>query len=230
MIFMYWTSKDIEVAPAASAWKNLYQNFAVFSDREVIPLLPHDIKDIYHLIRLPSAKSDLARLLLLREYGGLYIDAHIGPTSPAALLGTIDKIFEYNLILFGKGWAMVKPTDFDLMNGVLAARKGTPELDIVIDRVVGNIKDQWQKERSTPDYVHYSLFGVTGTYTLVQSYFDQIAPRPQIKAEFKDKVFVHYMKDNQQSGFEIAAYYNYRKPGGHWSEREKQERFFLDEA
>ncbi|WP_288587423.1 glycosyltransferase [uncultured Methylobacterium sp.] len=228
MIFMYWTGTDVGTPPAAAAWRNLYSDFRVFTDEAVVPLLPDAIRPIYGRIRLPSAKSDLARLLLLREFGGLYIDAHVGPTSPADLVGTLDKMFEYDMILFGKGWLMTDPHHFDLMNGVLAARRHARALDVLVSRITSNIVEQWRKEKNTAGYEPYDLFSLSGTYTIVQSYFEQISPRPQIKDEFKNSIFVHFMKDNKRSGFEIAAYYNYRKPGGHWSERQTRERYFLD--
>ncbi|MCJ2034178.1 glycosyltransferase [Methylobacterium sp. J-068] len=227
---MYWTSPEIAQPPAGPAWKDFYPEFRVFSDDDVIPLIPESFVPVYKSIRLPSAKSDIARFFLLREYGGLYVDAHVGPTSPWHLLETLDKLSVYNVIVFGKGWAMPTEADFDLMNGVVAARKGAPELDTVIDLMIHNILDQKSKEDATKDYVPYSLFGLTGTYVLVQSYFDQVPPRPQIKAHLKDKVFAHFMKDNKRSGFEIASHYTYRKPNGHWSERQQHERFFVDEG
>lgn len=170
MLFMYWTSSELEAPPAAAAWQALFQDFKVFTDKDVLPLLPMGFLPIYEKIRLPAAKSDIARLLLLRRYGGFYIDAHIGPTSPVYLLETIEKLSEYNLILFGKGWAMEKETDFDLMNGIIAARKGASELDVVINLLIRNIIEQKAKEDQTSEYVPYSLFGLTGTYTLIQSF------------------------------------------------------------
>lgn len=228
MLFMYWTGIETECSAAVSAWREIYPSFRLFTDKDVVPLLPDSLQSLYERIRLPAAKSDLARLLLLREYGGLYLDAHVGPTSPASLLETLSPLSSHHLILFGKCWAMQKETDFDLMNGVLAARKKAPELDIVIDLVVQNILEQEARERKTQEYVPYSLFDMTGTYTLVRSFFDQAPPRPRLKPEFENTIWVHYMEDNKKSGFEIASYYTYRKTGMHWSEREKNERFFID--
>jgi hypothetical protein len=228
MLFMYWTGNADECPSSVTAWQQLYENFAVYTDDHVIPLLPTGFRSVYEQIRLPAAKSDLARLLLLREHGGLYVDAHVGPTLPSHLLATLDPLFSHNVILFGKGWAMQKETDFDLMNGVLAARRMAPELNIVIDIVINNILDHQVKENNTPGYVPYSLFSLTGTYTIVRAFFDQVAPRPFLKREFENKIAIHYMKDNRSSGFELAAYYTYRRPGNHWSEREKLERFFRD--
>ncbi len=228
MLFMYWTHKEMPEPLSAPAWRALYPNFRVFGDNDVRPLLPPEVEPLFDLIRLPAAKSDLARILLLRHYGGVYLDAHFGPTKPEHLLETILPLSRYNVILFGKGWEMKEETDFNLMNSVIAARRGAPELDIIINQISCNLMQQWIKERGTTGYVKYGLFGLTGTYVLVQSFFDQIKPRPRVQEKFRDTVMVHYMRDHSSSGLKIAQYYDYRKPGNHWSEREKEERFFID--
>lgn len=228
MILLYWTHRDVATPPAAPAWQRAYRHCRVFGDDDVLPLLPPDFVPVFESIRLPSAKSDLARLVLLREYGGLYVDAHIGPTSPARLLETLDPLSTHNLILFGQGWLIEREIDFYLMNGVLAARRGAEELDLAIDRIIRNITEQKQREASSADHVPYDLHHLTGTHVLIDVFFDAVLPRPRLKAPFEDRIFVHQMADNRQSGFEIAAYYGYRKPNGHWSERQRTERFFLD--
>lgn len=227
MVFMYWVSQDLKEPPAAPAWRAIYPKFTVFSDDDVVPLMPQAFVPIFKAIRLPSAKSDIARFFLLREYGGFYIDAHVGPTSPAQLMETLDKLNSHDLILFGKGWSMTKVTDFDLMNGVLAARKNSPYIDLVLDRMIANVLEHKKKEDATAAYVPYGLFEMTGTYVIIQAYFDQSLPRPEIKAEYRDKIFVHFMKNETDSGFEVAAFYTYRKPNNHWSERQNSERFFI---
>lgn len=228
MLFMYWTNPEIELPPAVNAWRNLYPEFRVFDDNDVEALLKPEFIPVFRSIRLPSAKSDLARFLLLREHGGFYIDAHMGPTAPARLLETLEKLTAFNLILFGQGWKMKTETDFDLMNGAIAARKGAPELDLAIDRIIYNILDQRKKELQTQDYVSYNLFYLTGTYILLQAFFDDVRPRFRLNHQFESTIFVHFMKDNLQSGFEIGAWNTYRKPDGHWSERQQRERFFID--
>ena len=228
MLFMYWVHPDLKEPPSAPAWRALYPEFHVFTDQDVIPLLPKFFAQVFETIRLPSAKSDIARFFLLREHGGLYLDAHFGPTSPARLLETLDKLSAYSLIVFGQGWQMTKETDFDLMNGVIAARKGATTLDLVINRMIKNVLEHKINEESTSNYVPYNLWGMTGTYVMVQELFDQAYPRPRVKDHLKNEVFAHFMKDNLSSGFEISAYNAYRKPGNHWSERQRTERFFLD--
>jgi hypothetical protein len=227
-IFMYWTSRDLAEPPGAQAWRALYPNFKVFTDRDVIPLLPEDFVPVFTSIRLPSAKSDIARFFLLRAHGGLYVDAHVGPTAPQRLMETLGDLTHRDMILFGKGWVMATEADFDLMNGVLAARRGARELDGIIDRLIGNVLDHQQKEAATNDYVPYDLFHLTGTAVIISDLFEQKSPRPQVKIELQDRISVHFMENNTDSGFTICAYYSYRVPNSHWSERQRHERFFLD--
>ncbi|WP_082552345.1 glycosyltransferase [Methylobacterium sp. Leaf456] len=228
MVFMYWVDRGLAEPPSAPDWRAIYPRFEVFGDRDVIPLLPKAFVPVFEAIRLPSAKSDIARLFLLREHGGLYVDAHVGPTSPQNLMETLKDLETVHVVLFGREWAMSKATDLDLMNGVLAARRGASELDRVIDRVVGNVLAQKRKEEATLEYVPYDLFGLTGTFIIVQEFFDQAFPKPRIKAELRERVSVHFMKNNIDSGFGVFTHYSYRKPNEHWSERQSRERFFLD--
>jgi hypothetical protein len=143
------------------------------------------------------------------------------------LLETLDKLSAYELLLSGKGWMMKSETEFDLMNGVLAARKDSRISDRTISRIVENIERQSEQEGAARDYVPYNLFYLTGTYVLLSLFFDMVRPRPELKAEFRDSMFAHFMKDSKSSGFGIAAFYNYRRPGQHWSERQNFERFLI---
>ena len=57
----------------------------VYGDDDVRPLaaaaLGPDFADLWDRIALPTAKSDLARLILLWAYGGVYLDIHVGSTN-----------------------------------------------------------------------------------------------------------------------------------------------------
>lgn len=227
-IFMYWTSQDLAEPPGAQAWRALYPKFKVFTDRDVIPLLPEDFVPVFTSIRLPSAKSDIARIFLLRAHGGLYVDAHVGPAAPQQLVETMRDLDHRDIIVFGKGWAMKTETDFDLMNTVMAARRGARELDGIIDRLIHNVLEHKHREALTDDYVPYDLFHVTGTALIVSAFFEHRPPRPQIKTELQNRVAVHFMKNNGDSGFTLYAHDSYRLPDSHWSERQRRERFFLD--
>lgn len=63
---------------------------------------------------------------------------------------------------------------------------------------------------------------------MVECIFDQSTRPPSIKSEFKEKVLLHVMQTESSAGFHIYQFYEYRKPGDHWSERQQRERLFKE--
>jgi len=203
-------------------WRERYQKFFVFKDEDVLPLLESDTsRDIYRKIIIPACKSDIARLVLLREYGGLYVDSHMGPSSGDRLAETLEGLARFDLILFSQGW----DPDFNFMNGVLAARRRAPVLDLLIDRAFNNLIKHKNLEAETSDYVPYDIFSLTGTGVMVEIMFES-STWDMMRPEFKEKVDVHIMQTGDSPGFHIYQFYKYRKPGDHWSERQQHERLF----
>ncbi|WP_080515559.1 glycosyltransferase [Methylorubrum extorquens] len=227
LIFMYWENSEIVEPPSASSWKSFYPNFRVFREEDVVPILPETFVDVFLSIKLPAAKSDMARIFLLREHGGLYVDAHVGPTRSSYLLMTLARLAGCNLMLFSRDWLMDERSNyFDLINGVIAARQGAPELSMIIDKMMTNVIEHWHKEMETSDYVQYDLFSLTGTWLLAERFLEVPALRPNVRLEFRPKVVVNIIKDGASSGFELYKFHSYRGPGNHWSERQLYERLF----
>jgi mannosyltransferase OCH1-like enzyme len=81
-VFSYWTGEDLTVhKDLISEWRGEFPHFQIFGDAEVLPLIERyfpDYTQLYNRIRIPTARSDIALLLLLYELGGLYIDCHCG--------------------------------------------------------------------------------------------------------------------------------------------------------
>lgn len=227
MLFTYWTHSAIPQPPSAKAWRDLYPDFRVFSDRDVLEIIEtEDERNLYNSIRLPAAKSDLARLLLLKQHGGLYVDAHTGPAKPENLVVTLEALSAYEILLFGKKWQVKLPTDFNLMNTVIAARKNSTLLSIIIKKLYCNLFQQREREYEQGLYVAYGLHSLTGTGVFVQTFFETSSPPPHLKAKYKDQIYIIMLENNSSHGFNIYQFYGYREPGQHWSERQKSERLF----
>jgi hypothetical protein len=79
MIFAYWDSDDSTIlTEMISAWRGHFPEFRVLSNHDIVPLIERrhspPCADLFNRIRLPSAKSDIARFVALYEFGGLYVD------------------------------------------------------------------------------------------------------------------------------------------------------------
>ena len=110
MLFTYWTSPTLEEPPSGKAWRVQYPGFRIFCDDDVRPLLSPGHLHHYDKIALPACRSDLARLVLLREYGGLYVDAHAGPTQGERLAETLDALASVELVFLPGLYEGTSPT------------------------------------------------------------------------------------------------------------------------
>jgi mannosyltransferase OCH1-like enzyme len=88
-VFAYW---DGDLPDALSdfkrEWREAFSQFVIFGNNEVKLALNRifpSFVEIYDSIRIPAAKADIARLILLYEFGGLYVDCHCGIVDAKAI-------------------------------------------------------------------------------------------------------------------------------------------------
>jgi hypothetical protein len=230
VIFTYWTNPVVDRPPSTAAWRERFAGYTVFGDSDVIPLLTSDTnRRIYERITLPACKSDVARLVLLHQYGGLYVDAHTGPSNGDRLAETLEVLSSFELILFCKLYVDQAAPGRNLMNSILAARRGSAALHHLIDLAFANLIRHSHKEAETTEHVPYHLWSLTGTGLLLESFFDTSTNPFAIEAAFRDKVFLHEMTSPASPGFHLYQYYAYRQPGQHWSERQQHQRLFAEQ-
>ena len=233
MMFMYWTGEketdgDTRPAHGAREWADSFENFRLFNDDDVLEILrafDPGLANLFPRIRLPACRSDIARLVLLHESGGLFLDAHCGVGAKPGLIEVLDSLSRHELVLFDKQEPGVQADQINLINSVMAARKGAPLLARVIERVIRNLFNHHASESATTDYLPYNLAVVTGAWNLMLEFFELAAP-VRLKADLADRVRVMSLSQDRNYGFTLYAKYGYRMPGQHWSERQSRERLF----
>jgi mannosyltransferase OCH1-like enzyme len=112
-------------------------------DAEIRALLdaehPRELRIIYDLIRLPSSRSDIARLVLLKKYGGFYLDAsmqfhsslnEVLTDNPMLVLVQRDDMPMYRAY----------PENAHVMGGIIGAPADLPFLDRCLELVVTNLE------------------------------------------------------------------------------------------
>jgi hypothetical protein len=226
VIFTYWTSPKLYEPPSAKVWRALYPSFRVFGDRDITTLLDPSQLDLYDRITLPACKSDVARLVLLREYGGLYVDAHAGPAQGERLAETLDALSSVELVLFCRAYMKKSPEETHLMNGAIAGRRQSPHMSQLIDCAFDHLKQQDAAESAASAYVDYNLWSIAGTWILLKCFFNLSIRPNSLKPEFDDTILVRHLASAEEPGFQVYKHYGYREPGAHWSERQKTERPF----
>jgi hypothetical protein len=238
MIFTYWTGVEPDgkagdtppaIAEAVQDWRAVFPEFHIFKDRDVRRLLARrgaEQLDLFDAITIPACRADLARLLLLHEFGGLYVDAHVGTGDLAALAGVLERLSQTELVLFDKTWMHKHPGDIHIMNTVMCARRQAPAVEIMIESALRNLARQHSEEKSANGYVSYNIFVLTGAWDIQVQLFDLGINPIMLRSEFRERVWLERLTGDDRQPVQIYKYYAYRRPGLHWSERQKTERLF----
>jgi hypothetical protein len=237
VVFTYWThdsgSMDRDAAsalPMKAEWQAEFSDFKVYDDSAVLPLLTRwgdDVPELFRRIRMPSCKSDIARLALLLEFGGLYIDAHTGVGANAALSRLINRLTECEVVLFDLTNKHNGAGDISIANGAIYCRPRSPVVEMLLSTAIGNIRIQHAKELASTEYIPYNIAVLTGAWIITSRLFFLRYKPFHLLDEFSDRVKIWPLRGDADDPILFYRYYGYREPGMHWSERQKRERLFV---
>jgi hypothetical protein len=236
MIFSYWTDGPAAAGAglpteAIAAWRARHLDYVMFSDDAVMPLLERwgpGAASLFRAIGIPACRSDLARLALLHEYGGLYVDAHCGPGSPAALDAVFARLATHELILFDESAHLAEHRHTWVLNGVLAARVGSELLANLLDQALANLVEHRKREMDAAGrHVDYDIYKLTGPWVLWHEVFDRVAAGGAVKPRYRDRVFI-WPFDGASDSQPVLTYRHgaYRMSSRHWSRRQLTEPLF----
>lgn len=233
MIFTFWVDPGSvgvsKIDSAASEWRSFCPEFQVYSDDLIVNLIrAHDLDrhNLYCRIRIPSCRSDIARLVLLYALGGMYVDVHTGVGNKTQLLRTIRMLATHELVLFDKRFDHVPPQPFSIINGAICARRLSPILKTLIVSAFENLKSQYDLEAINRSYHSYNIAVLTGGWHLYASVFDISNNPVHIKPDLRNKISIAKTSKDIDCGVIFHKYRGYQSWQNHWSERQKREFLF----
>jgi hypothetical protein len=232
-VFAFWDDDDhLRIRAFVDDWKAAFPTFRVFGNQDVYPLLdkysPRHV-DLFKSLRLPSAKSDIARLLLLYELGGLYIDCHFGLRSRAGVDDIFRKLKDgLDIVVVDRDRSIApRPIDeYYFINGVIFARSGCPLLLMCAFQALANLECQRSFERLWGHtYYHVAMLSGPGVLTsmVLDSRYVTRSLRTKIRPDYVDKLAVI---PEETIPMARNVHSSYRLDGQHWSERQLKEKLF----
>jgi mannosyltransferase OCH1-like enzyme len=99
-----------------------------------------DIQKIYRLNRIAASRSDLARLMLLHEFGGIYVDASLEFFSTLdCLIGESDDL----VFVRRDDWPTFRenPDAAHVTNAILGSAAASTFIQEALERAVANLKE-----------------------------------------------------------------------------------------
>lgn len=228
--FAYWAGSDGETVlhDFLAEWRGTFPAFRLMGDAEVVPLLT-DIGDrdaaLYQRIRLPAARSDVARLMHLYDRGGLYVDCHTALTDEAQLRADLALLEHHELVVWQRSFtAFPRPQEEQRpVNTVLAARPGSPIVRRILDTALEGLRQQAERElREGPG--KYSVWHMTGAGLIREVLCEPDSAFLQLRPEFVGRIASASEDDGAVAFWRHQTYRKDRSQ--HWSERQKHEPLF----
>lgn len=122
---------------------------AIWSNESVAPLFKgfEELKSFFDLLTIPSAKSDIARLIILYKLGGIYSDVWVHFHSDH-LFKELHTDLENNHVLFREHGAEKRP-----VNGFIAARPESTFILRMLQLIQTNLISCWFDGGYTPKFL-----------------------------------------------------------------------------
>ena len=223
-IFMYWTGSSIpdEIKQNIVNFKNVNKDFNVkiINDSDFLELATIDFPKLINLfnkINIPTCKSDIARLLFLYYYGGIYIDCNTVPNKNFEDFYELNKhhdfILSFNYI------------NDDYSTRILFSKPKSLILKDILINITTKLESHYINEKNFTGHVEYSILLLTGTGP-----FYDVLGRNNSKQLFNiyniglfddnSDIVRHYQCNMNHHHLE-----NFHK---HWSNLQKTEKLFIN--
>jgi hypothetical protein len=228
--FSYWDKPDLTpVQETLEDWQSHFTDFTIFGDDDVEPiiedLLPQHL-DLFRSVRIPTCKSDLALLLLLYKFGGLYVDCHCGVRDADAIRRFLSLLDSSELILYDKDRKKAPRPDREIypLNSILFARARCPIVLAAAGRAFVKLAAHRLIEKEH-GFRPYHIAALSGPDIFSEVLFvDPNSPVSALKPEWEGRV--RFLQEGDGEPIGRYMHYRYRAPGMHWSERQEHELLF----
>ena len=227
-VFSYWTGNDLTVHnDLINEWRAEFPQFKIFGDAEVRPLIERyfpDRMELYDKICIPTAKSDIALILLLYELGGLYIDCHCGIRDADGIRTLLSWLSEYDAIFVDRRLSQ-EARLFDehlVINSMIFCR---PHLDLIFRmcrQALSNFARQHDKERRD-GFVPYDIWALSGPRLVTAMLLEPASFNRDVRWDYEGRIKIIR---EETAPIVRDRFRAYGEPGQHWSERQKVELLF----
>lgn len=238
--FSYWDGADHHpLRNFAEAWKVILPEHRIIGPDDAATLITYyfgsspQYLDAFAAMRIPAAKSDIARYLALYRFGGLYMDVHFGYRDPAAVREFLASAATYDAMLVNVVASMSPRLDTQVrvINGLIICKPEHPLLLAAAKTALENASVKKDRETKV-GYEPYNIFTMTGPGLLNEIFFDDAFTQESVKIpRLKAEALATRIENEEAVPIRRNIFKaSYSRPGSHWSVRQNQELLFHSES
>lgn len=173
-IIFFWDSSDVppDIINNVNQFRIKYpsHNVTIYNDSDIVRIFSEEYPDIialYKKLSIYAAKSDIARILLLIKYGGIYIDtcSSSEPHIKSSISTSLEDIYK------GKNFDIYldrgENNKYGISLGCIIAVQNCKLLKDYLSKIYANLKKHYEKEKSTTHYVSYNIYTMLGIVEMI---------------------------------------------------------------
>jgi len=227
-IFAYWNDYDLSLlSNFTTEWRSEFSQFRLFGDDDAIPLIKRHFPEhveLYKAIRIPAAKADIARLLLLYEFGGLYVDCHCGIRDADGIRRLILSLDQMELIFVDRRLSQqTRPADEHFfLNSIIFSRPGSDLIFTICRQALANLAAHREEERKSGK-VPYRIGRLSGPGLVTAMALQPGSGNRYVKRGYERRIMI---VREEIAPIVRDRHRTYGGPGQHWSERQAVELLF----
>jgi hypothetical protein len=229
-IFAYWGSEDqSNLEKFVNEWHSVFSHFRVLGDKDIIFLVKKyfpEYVECYTDIKIPAAKSDIARLLVLFEFGGLFTDCHFGIVDGNGMKSFLDWARNYDAVFVDNALHRDSRAADELLliNGFIFSKSNNNLLYDTCKNSLLSLNALRESELRN-GFQNYSIWHISGPWVLNKTLFNGTSPFKYegMRAEYARNIAI--VKE-EHLPVKRNIHKSYSAPGQHWSERQKTECLF----
>ena len=227
-VFAFWDGSDHSLLiQFKTEWQAQFPQFRIYGNDDVAPLIERHLPgylDLYNAIRIPAARADVARLILLFELGGLYIDCHCGVRDVDGIRRLLAQLEQVELIFFDRMRDLPpgQTQKHTLINAMLVSRPRSDLILAICRQAFTNLAQHRESERKA-GLAPYSIWALCGPGLISAMVLLPNSYSLDVRPEFQPRIMTIPEED---APIARNRHRTYSRKGQHWSERQKVERLF----
>lgn len=229
-VFAYWAGENTDkISVFHEHWNKSFDDFKIYKDEQVIKLLqkhlPEKFVTLYQQVRIPAAKSDIARLILLFEYGGLYVDCHCGMVDTDAIVQLLSETDRFEgIFLDRRRWQAPRHEDeYYLINSIMFAQPRSKLFFSFLLKAFSGLECQRDLERYMRGYSPYHIGSLSGPEVLNHIALQPMSNNTEIRLDYREKIKV---LREENAPIERDVFRGYNTVDEHWSQRQLSQKLF----
>jgi len=170
MIFTYWEGEAQELKDFLMRWLPI-GHVKIYTRHDIGAILTNLYeRAMFARLRSAAARASVARFLLLREFGGFYVEPNTAPGDPSAIQRLVESLTQFQYVVFVDSES-VNDEIPRVLNSAILSQKHSRVVDLVWNSIYDHLASFDRAEAGSSETLDYDLASLAGSGPVARRLF-----------------------------------------------------------